>query len=95
MSIRPKTQISIPSEAEDVLLMKAAQADPDAQPLTDAQLAAMKPLKNLRGRPKSAQTKTLVSIRYNPEVIDFFKSTGDGWQSRMNEVLTEYVHKHS
>jgi uncharacterized protein (DUF4415 family) len=33
----------------------------------------------------------LVSVRYSPEVIDYFKSTGEGWQSRMDGVLRQYV----
>jgi len=35
--------------------------------------------------------KVLLSVRYSPEVVDFFKSTGDGWQSRMDDALKEWV----
>ena len=73
----------------------AAKADPDAQPLTPKQLASMVPLRSLRGRPKSANPKQLVSVRYSPEVLAYFKSTGEGWQSRMDGVLREYVTRHS
>ena len=72
-----------------------ARSDPDAQPLTPRQLKAMIPLKALRGRPKSGTAKQLVSVRYSPEVLSFFKSTGDGWQSRMDGVLRQYVSRHS
>jgi uncharacterized protein (DUF4415 family) len=51
----------------------------------------MVPLRTLRGRPKSNHKKLLVSVRYSPEVIDYFKSTGEGWQSRMDGVLRQYV----
>ena len=47
-----------------------------------------------RGRPKSASTKVLLSVRYSPEVVEYFKSTGEGWQTRMDEVLQEYVQTH-
>jgi uncharacterized protein (DUF4415 family) len=30
-------------------------------------------------------------MRYSPEVIEFFRSTGPGWQSRMDGVLKQYV----
>jgi uncharacterized protein (DUF4415 family) len=30
-------------------------------------------------------------VRYSPEVIEFFRSTGEGWQSRMDGVLKQYV----
>ncbi len=45
--------------------------------------------------PQVAPTKKLVSVRYSPEVIDFFRATGEGWQSRMDEVLKKWVAKQS
>ena len=87
--------ITMPSAQEDKIITAAAKADPDAQPLTPKQLKSMIPLRALRGRPKSASTKQLVSVRYSPEVLAYFKSTGEGWQSRMDRVLREYVTRHS
>jgi hypothetical protein len=44
----------MPSVDEDKVIRAAAKADPDAQPLTPRQLAAMVPAaKVLRGRPTS------------------------------------------
>ena len=85
----------MPTLKEEKAITAAAKADPDAQPLTPKQLASMVPLRSLRGRPKSANAKQLVSVRYSPEVLAYFKSTGDGWQSRMDSVLREYVTRHS
>lgn len=45
--------------------------------------------------PQVAPTKQLVSVRYSPEVLTYFRSTGAGWQSRMNEALLEWVHEKS
>lgn len=87
--------VAMPTVEEDRSITAAAKADPDAQPLTPAQLKAMVPLKTIRGRPKSDNKKLLVSIRYSPEVVAYFKSTGDGWQSRMDLVLQQYVARHS
>lgn len=87
--------IRMPNAAEDKAITAAAKSDPDAQPLTPAQLKAMIPLRSLRGRPKSENKKLLVSVRYSPEVIAYFKSTGEGWQSRMDGVLRQYVSRHS
>lgn len=84
-----------PTPEEDAVITAAAEADPDAQPLTDAQLAAMVPLRSLRGRPKSENKKTLLSVRYSPEVVAYFKSTGEGWQTRMDDVLKDYVVRRS
>lgn len=85
----------MPTAEEDKAITAAARSDPDAQPLTPKQLKAMVPIRALRGRPKSENKKLLVSVRYSPEVIDYFKSTGDGWQSRMDGVLLKYVARHS
>ena len=93
--ISKRTGIVMPTAKEDKLIAAAAKADPDAQPLTPKQLKAMVPLRALRGRPKSPNPKRLVSVRYSPEVLEFFKATGEGWQSRMDGVLREYVTRHS
>ncbi len=46
-----------------------------------------------RGRPRKAAPKVLVSIRYSREVIDYFKATGPGWQTRMDDALKEFIRK--
>ena len=83
--------IVIPSEEDDKVITAAAKGDPDALPLSTAQLQAMVPYKTLRGRPKAEVKKQLVSVRYSSEVLLYFKSTGAGWQSRMDKVLLDYV----
>ncbi len=45
--------------------------------------------------PQVTPTKQLVSVRYSPEVLQYFKATGTGWQTRMNEALLEWVNKRS
>jgi uncharacterized protein (DUF4415 family) len=47
-------------------------------------------LKNFRG-PQKTPTKVPVSIRLNPVVVEYFKSLGPGWQSRIDEALTEMI----
>ena len=92
--ISKKSKIAIPSAAEDRRIVAAAKRDPDAQPLADKQLNAMVPLESIRGRPKLENKKQLVSVRYSQEVIEYFRATGDGWQSRMDDVLRRYVARH-
>ena len=89
VSNRPS--IKIPTVEEDLEITAAAKSDPDCQPLTPSQLKAMVPMRTVLGRPRSPNPKLLVSVRYSPEVLDYFKSTGAGWQSRMDGVLKEYV----
>ena len=87
--------VRLPTIEEDKAITAAAMSDPDAQPLTPKQLKGMVPMKALRGRPKSENKKLLVSVRYSPEVVAYFKSTGEGWQSLMDSVLRKYVARHS
>lgn len=44
-----------------------------------------------RGRPPAENPKVLLSVRYSQEVVDYFRSTGPGWQSRMNQALKEWI----
>jgi uncharacterized protein (DUF4415 family) len=90
-----KISLKPPTLEEDELITAAAESDSDAQPLTEEQMRSMVPVQVLRGRPKLANNKTLVSIRYSPEVINYFKVSGAGWQARMDAVLKEYVEAHS
>lgn len=43
--------------------------------------------------PQRAATKQLVSVRYSPEVLSYFKASGAGWQTRMDEALKQWVSK--
>lgn len=46
-----------------------------------------------RGPGRKAR-KILLSVRYSPEVVEYFKSTGEGWQTRMDDALKEWVASH-
>ncbi|MFI4940140.1 MAG: BrnA antitoxin family protein [Burkholderiales bacterium] len=41
--------------------------------------------------PQKRPTKVAVTVRYSPEVVEYFNATGDGWQTRMNDALRDYV----
>jgi uncharacterized protein (DUF4415 family) len=40
-----------------------------------------------RGRPKSVARKRATSIRLDADVLDYYRATGPGWQSRINQAL--------
>ncbi len=40
-----------------------------------------------RGRPKSENARTAISLRLPPAVLERWKATGPGWQTRMVKVL--------
>jgi len=39
------------------------------------------------GRPRKEVTKEAVNIRLDADVVAYFRSTGRGWQSRINDAL--------
>ncbi|WP_407050989.1 BrnA antitoxin family protein [Methyloraptor flagellatus] len=47
-----------------------------------------------RGRPRSEAPKRAVNIRLSPEVLDRFKATGKGWQTRIDAALKEWLAAH-
>jgi uncharacterized protein (DUF4415 family) len=47
-----------------------------------------------RGRPKSDQTKVFTAIRLDADLLNAFKSTGKGWQTRVNAALRQYIQEH-
>jgi len=64
----------------------------EARPATEVApkiVAAHRP-----GRPLKEDEKRQLTLRLSPAVVDYFKSTGPGWQTRINEALKEYVEAH-
>ncbi|MDR2876116.1 MAG: BrnA antitoxin family protein [Methylobacillus sp.] len=75
----------LPTPEEDAAITAAAMADPDAQPLTDADMKRMRRV----GRPKAEVTKVAVKLRLDPDVLAVLRASGDGWQTRVNRILRE------
>ena len=46
-----------------------------------------------RGRPKIPNPKISTTLRLDAEVIEYFRSGGPGWQSRINAALREAIAK--
>ena len=78
--------LQVPTLTEDVAINAVAASDPDAPLLTDAQWAQVQPQLK-RGRPLGSGSKTQVTLRIDTDVLNKFKATGAGWQSRINEAL--------
>jgi uncharacterized protein (DUF4415 family) len=49
--------------------------------------------KKLRG-PQKTPTKKPVSVRFSVEVVERFKASGDGWQTRMDAALKDWLKTH-
>jgi len=78
--------------AEDFRRAKpAAEVLPE---LFGAQSAA-EMLQPKRGRPASANPKAHVNLRLDAEVVDAFRASGPGWQTRLNAALKDWLKTHS
>lgn len=87
------------TDEEEARIHAGALADPDAQPLTDDELARFRPayqvmpefvakmMRQKRGRPPVETPKKQVTLRLDQDVIDHFKAEGPGWQTRINDAL--------
>ena len=89
-----KTGTIVPTPDEDAAIAAAAMADPDAVLFTDAEWAQVKPMVR-RGRPLGSGTKAQVTLRLDVEVLEKFRASGDGWQTRINEALKSWVQTHA
>lgn len=47
-----------------------------------------------RGRPFSANPKEHVNIRLDADIVQTFKGTGSGWQTRLNDALRDWLKAH-
>ena len=86
------------TDAEEAAIQAQIAPDADAAEATDGQLAQaksfaevfpdmMEAIRRGRGRPAIANPRRQISLRLDGDVIEKFKSTGKGWQSRINEAL--------
>ncbi|MEZ5688708.1 MAG: BrnA antitoxin family protein [Caenibius sp.] len=87
---------------------KYTQADMDAvsdnPELTADDIAKARPFgevfpelaKTIKVRgPQKAPTKVSTTIRLSPEVIEHFRKSGRGWQSRIDNALKDWIGKHA
>ena len=47
-----------------------------------------------RGRPRAEHPKERINIRLSHEVVEYFKSAGDGWQTRIDSALRQFITEH-
>ena len=53
-------------------------------------------LLGLKGRGKQqSPTKVSTTVRFDSDVLEAFRATGRGWQTRMNEALKEWLNEHA
>lgn len=82
-----KPDTIIPTDLEDEQIRKGIAQDPDTFELTESDFKRLRPV----GRPLAPVTKQKITMRLSPEVMDYFRSLGTGWQTRIDQVLKDYV----
>lgn len=83
----------LPTPEEDAQITAAALSDPDAYPITDEAWEEIKH-RVIRGRPLSEAPKERISICLSPNVLQKFRSSGNGWQTRIDAVLQHWLKRH-
>jgi uncharacterized protein (DUF4415 family) len=81
------------NEFEQALLRSVKQAmnGEYARVSTPADILARRRARGPGKKPVKVQT----AIRFDPDVLAALKSTGRGWQTRVNEVMKEWVAQHA
>lgn len=97
-----------PTPTEDAAINAGIAVDPDTYEITDfkkmrpasevlpgliGKPAADRLLKK-RGRPAGSGSKVQLSVRFDEDVVNAFRESGDGWQTRMNNVLRDWLKTH-
>lgn len=100
--LKPGTKT--PTLEEEAAINDGIAADPDNPEWTAENSADAKPaakvfkglgLETSRSRgPQKTPTKEPVALRLDRDVLEHFRSTGRGWQGRMNDALKEWVRAH-
>jgi len=102
---KPKEQSKViyPTPEEDERINAGIAADPDTWELTLEDIKSMRPTtethpeiveayRRSRGKQK-APTKIATSIRLSENVLEAYKQSGPGWQSRIDQDLQEIIAK--
>ena len=99
----------IPTQEETAAINAGIAVDPDARELdsqwhkgakpaseafTPQTYAALVAMKRPRGRPKAEETKVFTAIRLDADLLEAFKATGKGWQTRVNAALRQFITEH-
>ena len=94
-------EIYIPTDEEEAEIQRQIREDPDAPEWTDEDWARARPAievdpelvewsRRTRGKQK-APVKELISIRLDPDITEYFRASGPGWQTRLNDTLRRAI----
>ena len=90
LTLRDGRKIALNTPDEDAAINAAVAADPDTRLPTDEELRSLRKV----GRPKAAMTKERITIRLSPDVVERFRASGPGWQTRIDAALKDWLATH-
>ena len=77
-------RIELPTPEEDAAINAGIATDPDTYELSAEEFAQLRPV----GESKAEPAKEQITIPLSREVAEYFRSTGKGWQNRVDEALS-------
>ena len=70
--------------------------DEDDRPASEQELhAGVGAWRKQRGRPVGSGGKEQVAVRFDRDVLAAFRAAGQGWRTRMNDALRDWLKSHS
>lgn len=84
-----KADMAVVSDSPELTAEQIAAARPFSEVFPDLSVK----MRRARG-PQKAPIKVSTTIRLSPDVVDYFKQGGAGWQSRIDDVLKEWMATH-
>jgi uncharacterized protein (DUF4415 family) len=81
--------IDADGEVRELTASDLKQFRPAREALPETLLAKLK----VRG-PQKSPTKERITIRLSPEVVQRFRATGEGWQTRVDSALKDWLKTH-
>ena len=99
-------KVILPDSTEDAEIARGIAADEDTWEPAEGELAEARSGKRIlrelglpapkpRGRPRKENPKVPVSIRLDADVLQALRATGKGWQTRVNDILRQWLTKDS
>ena len=96
MSRKPQAElIDRDNPQADAAWFKRARPAKEVLPDLLGHNAAQHLLSRKRGRPPLPTTKSHINLRLDADIVEQFKQSGRGWQTRMNLALREWLATHS
>jgi uncharacterized protein (DUF4415 family) len=93
MQVKSKSgrAFDLPTPKENAAINVGIAADANTYEVPDSQFAQMKRV----GRPLALVTKERITIRLSRDVIEQFRASGNGWQTRVDAALKDWLKTHS